>query len=83
MNNFLLWLKSAAIRAVRTFAQTAISLIGVSVFMSDVNWQLVLSGACLAAITSLLTSAVTGLPEVEAAIREAAENQFDTNGEGQ
>ena len=83
MNKYLLWLQAAATRALRTFAQTALSLIGVSVFMHEVNWQLVLSGALLSAICSLLTSAVTGLPEVEAAIRDAAENQFDTDGEGQ
>ena len=56
--------KSAAIRAIRTCAQTAIATIGVSAAMSDVDWLLVGSSALLAGILSLLTSVATGLPEV-------------------
>lgn len=57
--------KAAAVRSVRTICQTAVSLIGVSVVMSDVNWIEVASAALLAGIVSLLTSVATGLPEVE------------------
>lgn len=62
MTNFV---KCALIRAVRTIAQTAIATIGSAVAMSDVNWLLVGSASLLAGILSILTSIVTGLPEVE------------------
>jgi len=59
------FLKAAAIRAVRTIAQTAIAMIGTSLVLSDVNWWAVGSASILAGILSLLTSVATGLPEVE------------------
>ncbi|MCQ2270985.1 MAG: holin [Bacteroidales bacterium] len=58
------WLKAAGIRAIKTVAQTAISTIGVSALMSDVNWAMVLSASALAGVLSILTS-IAGLPEVE------------------
>lgn len=58
------WFKAAAIRAVKTVAQTAAATIGVSSLMSDVNWVAVISTAALAGILSVLTS-VAGLPEIE------------------
>ena len=58
-----LWIKAAAIRAVKTLAQAAIGVIGSSVALGEVDWVLVGSSAALAAILSLLTS-VAGLPEV-------------------
>ena len=57
--------KAAAIRAVRTMAQTAIATIGTSAFMQDINWYLVGSASLIAGIISVLTSIATGLPEVE------------------
>lgn len=57
------WIKAALIRAVKTFAQTAIATIGTSALISEVNWLVVLSASALAAGLSLLTS-VAGLPEV-------------------
>lgn len=62
-NNWKTWLKAAAIRAVKTVAQTAIATIGTSAIIAEVNWLVVLSSAALAGILSLLTS-VAGLPEV-------------------
>ena len=58
------WLKYAAVRAIKTVAQTAASLIAVGAVMSDIDWMMVGSAALLAGILSLLTS-VAGLPEVE------------------
>ena len=59
------WIKSAAVRAVKTVAQTAVAMISTSAAMGDVNWILVGSASLLAGIVSLLTS-VAGIPEVEA-----------------
>ena len=59
------WLRAATVRAVRTVAQTALAVIGTSAVLGAVNWILVGSSAVLAGVTSVLTSIVTGLPEVE------------------
>ncbi|MBP3411643.1 MAG: hypothetical protein J6K89_00100 [Oscillospiraceae bacterium] len=64
MKNWKLWLKAAGIRALKTFAQTMVGVIGASALISEVNWQTVLSSGALAALLSLLTS-VAGLPEVK------------------
>ena len=58
------WFKAAAIRAIKTFAQTIIATIGTSAIIEDVNWAVVISASVLAAFLSILTS-VAGLPEVE------------------
>jgi len=60
----LKWLKAAGIRALKTAAQTAAAIIGVSALMQDVDWAVVGSTALLAAILSLLTS-LGGLPELK------------------
>ncbi|MDE6260545.1 MAG: holin [Oscillospiraceae bacterium] len=58
------WMRAAAIRAVKTMAQTAIATIGASAVLSAVDWPVVVSASVLSGVLSLLTS-VAGLPEVE------------------
>lgn len=64
MKNYKSWIKAAGIRAVKTFAQTALATIGTAAMLGGVNWVAVGSAAAMAAILSLLTS-VAGLPEVK------------------
>lgn len=59
------FVKKAGIRALRTICQTALATIGTASVMSEVNWKFVISASILAGILSILTSIVTGLPEVE------------------
>lgn len=58
------WIKAAAIRAVKTFSQTAISMLTVGQAFNDIGWANVLSVSGVAALISVLTS-LAGLPEVE------------------
>lgn len=66
MTDWKIWLKYAAIRAVKTMAQTAVAMIGVGSVMSDIDWVRIASASAVAGILSLLTS-VAGLPEVKLA----------------
>ena len=59
------FIHAATVRAIRTVAQTAVSTIGTSALISDVNWLVVISASVLAGVLSILTSVATGLPEVE------------------
>lgn len=70
MKNWKMWAKAAAVRAVKTIAQTAIATIGTSAVLSEVDWIVVVSASVLAGALSLLTS-VAGLPELP-----------DTDGDG-
>ena len=58
------WWMAAAVRALRTMAQTAIATISTSALISDVNWVAVVSSTVLSGILSLLM-AIQGLPEAE------------------
>ena len=58
------WWKAALIRAIRTFAESALAYIGTgAVVLGDVNWVAVLSAGAFGFITAILL-ALTGLPEV-------------------
>lgn len=59
--------RAAFTRAVKTMAQTAVSLLGVGALMSDIDWIRVLSASALSGIMSVLTSVATDLPEAPAA----------------
>lgn len=62
--NFKEWIKAAGVRALKTFAQSAVAAIGTTATMGGVDWALVASTAALAAVLSILTS-IAGLPEVD------------------
>ena len=58
------WVKAAAVRCIKTMAQTAVATIGTTAMLNEVDWVMVASTAALAGILSVLTS-VAGLPEVD------------------
>ena len=58
------WWKCAGIRAIKTFCQTAVSMLTIGQAVLDVNWLNVFSVSSVACLISLLTS-IAGLPEVE------------------
>ncbi len=62
-NKMIKWAKAAAVRALKTIAQTAVATIGTSAMMASVNWKIVISASLLAGILSVLTS-LAGLPEI-------------------
>ena len=57
------WFYASAVRAIKTMAQTALSMLTVGQAVIDVNWLNVFSVAAMAGIVSILTS-LTGLPEI-------------------
>ena len=64
MDEYKAWAIAAFIRAIKTAAQTAVSLIGTgAVGFTDLDWIQIASVSGVAAVVSLLTS-VGGLPEV-------------------
>ena len=58
------WLKASAVRAVKTFAQTAVSLITVGQIITDLNWMEIIGVSATSAVVSMLTS-LAGIPEVQ------------------
>ena len=64
MNLSKKWLRAALIRAIKTVAQTAVSMLTVGQYFADVDWIGVLSISGVAGIISILTS-IAGLPEVD------------------
>ena len=58
------WVRCAAVRAVKTMAQTAVAMIPAAVSITAVDWVTVAGTAVLAGVVSMLTS-LAGLPEVE------------------
>ena len=64
MDYWVRWLHAAGVRAIRTVAQTALSLFSVGMVLDEVDWMMVASASAVAGIYSMLTS-IAGLPEVE------------------
>ena len=64
MWNWKEWLRAALIRAVKTFAQTAVASISVGAAMEEIHWLRVLSVSGVSFVLSMLTS-LGGLPEVD------------------
>lgn len=58
------WFKAAGMRAVKTFAQSAVAMLPAAAMITEVDWMVVLGTSALAAIASVLTS-IAGLPEVK------------------
>lgn len=75
-----IWLKAAAIRAVRSFAQGALASIGTGAVLTEINWLAALCTGVLAALVSVLMS-LAGLPEAKPDIMSGAGESFDLNGE--
>lgn len=64
MSDKTTWVKAAAVRALKTAAQTAVATIGTTTALGGVDWAMVLSTSALSGILSVLTS-IAGLPEVK------------------
>ena len=66
MNNILSvkWWKAAAVRAIKTAAQTALGMFTVGMAANEIDWVNVASVSAVAALASLLMS-LAGLPELE------------------
>ena len=58
------WVKATVIRAVKTFAETFVSMVTVGQAFNEVEWSHVLSVSGVAAVICYSIS-VAGLPEVE------------------
>ena len=61
--NTVNWLKAAGIRAIKTMAQVAVSMIVVGTPVTEVEWMDVLSVSLVAGIASMLNN-IAGIPEV-------------------
>lgn len=65
MTNWKEWAKAALIRAIRTFAESALAYIGTgAVVLGDVNWLAALSAGGLGFVMAWMF-ALAGLPEVK------------------
>jgi hypothetical protein len=58
------WWIAAGTRAIKTAAQAAIAVVGVSTVIQDWNW-VVVGGTVAASTTLSLLTSLAGLPEIE------------------
>ena len=69
------WWKAALIRAIRTFAESALAYIGTgAVVLGDVNWIAVLSAGAFGFVTAILL-ALAGLPEAKTQVIEPPDEE--------
>ena len=62
---FKKWIKSVAIKVVKTMAETALAVIGTNTIgITEVDWLGVFSAAALSGVVTILTC-IKGLPEVK------------------
>lgn len=61
--NTVKWLKASGVRAVKTMAQVAGSMLVIGAF-NETSWALMLQTTVMAGIASILTS-IAGIPEVK------------------
>ena len=65
MNKVVKWLKSVAIKTVKTMAETAIAVIGTNAMgITEVDWLGVLSAVALSGVVTLLFN-IKQIPESE------------------
>ena len=63
--------KATLIRAIRTFAESALAFIGTgAVVLGDVNWIGVLSAGGFGFVTSILLAIATGIPEAQKTVKK-------------
>lgn len=70
------WWKAAGVRAIKTFCQTAVSMLTVGQAFIDIDWMNVLSVSGVAAVISLLTS-IAGIPEVDFLMAQQQAEEID------
>ena len=60
------WFKKAGVRAVKTIAQSMLTLIGSDMInIVSLDWKYIIGASAVMGLTSILTS-IVGIPEVEA-----------------
>ena len=77
MNNIEFW-KAAGIRALRTFIQVILAVWTAGQLITEVDWKFLLLSAFSSAVYSLLTSILSGLPEVQ-----LADTLYDLDNDGE
>lgn len=58
-------IQAILVRAGHTAVQTALGLIGSSMFLNEINWKQTISAIALATLVSVLKSISIGMPEME------------------
>lgn len=73
---YIKWVKKTAIKALKTAAQTAVSMITIGQAVTDINWQSVVSISLVAGLYSVLTS-LASLPKNEKELEQFTRDDDD------
>lgn len=73
---YVKWAKKTAIKALKTAAQTAVSMITIGQAVTDINWQSVVSISLVAGLYSVLTS-LASLPKNEKELEQFTRDDDD------